>query len=335
MEPRIIHCSLKAEEMAGELRKQLMKALSPYSCPPVFFAPLKAGQLGLYDSKGGCIFLSDSLLSHDKSLMLQIALHEAAHHKAFILTGSPGHDDAFRSAARSLGAMEDYAKARISIKEGRNVLEKIRKLKALSGSPFEAESEAALRKVRQLMVTYSLEDGPSDSVCMCDLYSSRTRIATHMRTLCQIVSRQTGVFLVRVSENGISSIRAYGSHEELEVAIYLFSVLHEAVERQLKILRKENPQLYRGVTGTNSFYDGVLSTLQERLSADASEHALMLIHNENERKAKEIVFHDRSLRKTSSCHRFNQKVYESGRTFAKTLNVRRPLETGRSKLLPS
>ena len=61
----------------------------------------------------------------------------------------------------------------------------------------------------------------------------------------------------------------------------------------------------------------------------------MLIHNENERKAKEIVFHDRSLRKTSSCHRFNQKAYESGRAFAKTLSVRRPLKTGTSKLLPS
>ena len=231
MDRNILRYSRKANDTASKLMTDISSLLHEKGCsakcPPLFFAPIKERQLGLFSSESMCIFLSEDLLFCSYGEILQIALHECAHFLSFVRYGSLSHDEDFRKMCALLGTQEEYSRAHVSLRTRENVLEKVRKLKALSSSPFEAESQAALRKVRQLMASYAMDEDEKEEECIycTDLFTSASRMSYSCQIIARLAAMQTGAFIVQVRSGSSTSLRAYGSKAELEVTSYLADVL--------------------------------------------------------------------------------------------------------------
>lgn len=298
----------------------------------IFFAMLDGKKLGLFSTEPLCIFLSETLLDCDWDSCLQVALHEMAHYIAYARSGTLEHDSLFRQVCNELGVSQDFSKATVDIKIHSSLLEKVRKLKALSQSPFEAESQSAMRKVRLLMAQYSLEEEDDGEEVYCtDLFVAKA-ISNKMRVLASIARMETGIFtVVNHTANGQSRLTAYGKREEVEVASYLVEVLERAIDRELRARRTREPGLYYGITGTNSFYDGVLQAVRERIESekaegDAASKALVAVQKDNEERARRIVFSQTRLRMSYTRHSRNSKVYDQGHAFGQNLRINRPIE---------
>lgn len=318
---------LKYSRRSLEVSKRLREDLSP--CPPILFAELGGKTLGLYDSHDDVILISSGLTSMPYGTLRQIALHEKAHRLNWIVNGSLEHDAGFRELCRQLGVDEGYEKARVAISRHSGLVERIRKLKALGESPFEAESQAALAKVRFLMASYAIEDeegdDDGDSICMGDLWGPVGRMPYSVQVLSRIVQLHTGVFVVKEHLDGGTRLRAYGRRDEVEVALYLMDVLHNALEKELARRRALTPDLYYGVGGTNSFYAGVLAAMKERMEkhdGDRSEEkALTLAQADNEERARRIVFQDCRITRRSGKGRLNRAAYAGGQDYGSSLTI--------------
>ena len=141
---RIIYLySGRADSLSRRIEEDFTELVGPIH-PKVFFSPLTEGLLGLYESSRGCIFISDGLIRQPYDTVRQVAIHELAHWRNHVETGSLEHDASFRRWCRALGCDEDHSKARIAVIHRSGVIDKVRKLKSLSSSPFEAESQAAI-----------------------------------------------------------------------------------------------------------------------------------------------------------------------------------------------
>lgn len=336
---RIIYLySGRADSLSRRIEEDFTELVGPIH-PKVFFSPLTDGLLGLYESSRGCIFISDGLIRQPYDTVRQEAIHELAHWRNHVETGSLEHDASFRRWCRILGCDEDHSKARIAVIHRSGVIDKVRKLKSLSSSPFEAESQAAMRKVRQLVVQYSLEEAEEDdeeSICWCDLYQSSRRIASSRQRLCQMAALQTGVYLVQTRTVDTVGIRAYGRRGELEVASYLVDVLHSTIEQELKDRRRREPDKFRGVTGTNSFYDGVYTALRQRKEAEAGDdvgYALSVVERDNERLTRTLVYRDRKLVTRRTRHRYEPGTFEDGREFGHSIQIRKGVSKDRADTL--
>lgn len=316
---------LKYSRRSLEVSKRLREDLSP--CPPILFAELGGKTLGLYDSHDDVILISSGLTSMPYGTLRQIALHEKAHRLNWMVNGSLEHDAGFRELCRQLGVDEGYEKARVAISRHSGLVERIRKLKALGESPFEAESQSALAKVRSLMASYAIEDeeGDDDSICMGDLWGPVGRMPYSVQVLSRIVQLHTGVFVVKEHLDGGTRLRAYGRRDEVEVALYLMEVLHNALEKELARRRALTPDLYYGVGGTNSFYAGVLAAMKERMEkhdGDRSEEkALTLAQADNEERARRIVFQDCRITRRSGKGRLNRAAYAGGQDYGSSLTI--------------
>lgn len=344
MDRSILRYSRKANDTASKLAADISSLLIAKGfsgkCPPLFFAPLKEKQLGLFSSESMCIFLSEELLLCSYDEILQITLHECAHFLTFVKYGSLSHDEDFRKMCAAIGAQEEYSRAHVSLRTREGVLGKVRKLKALSSSPFEAESQSALRKVRQLMASYALDEEEKEEECIyyCDLFTSASRMSYPCQIIARLAAMQTGAFIVQVRSGSSTSLRAYGSKAELEVTSYLADVLEGAVRKELMKRRRENPSLYYGVTGSNSFYLGVYEALKSRFESssraeESAEKALVLRRDENERIVRDFVFSSTTLVKRKTSHRYTQSARDGGRDFGSHLSINPGLRKGSAEKL--
>ena len=327
MERMILRCSLRVRELSARLRKEAGKVLGSFDCPPVCFAMLSGNVLGQYCPQQNVICLSEALLDQSWDIVFHVMLHECAHFLNYRLNGSLAHDASFRKLCIKTGAGEDWGHSRVNLAKQQRIIDKVRKLKALSSSPFAAESEAALKKVRQLVASYSLEaEDDEESVYMCDLASSRSRISFKAAVLAGIVSDQTGIFVLKTHDQGSAVLRAFGTRDELEVAGYLYDVLENALERELKKERKSRPEL-RGASGTNNFYAGVRQALRERLEKERNDEqspakALMIISRDNEDRTRRIVYPDARITRRKARHIYNETAWKEGLSCGKRLQLR-------------
>lgn len=336
-------CSPRSAEIRKKLKEETASALRSagiYTVPytDILFAVLDEKKLGIFQAEGRVIILSEELLYSPFEEILQVALHECAHARQFQLSGTTAHDEEFRRICRQLGTEEGYDKAIIRRKQEKSVLEKIRKLEALSTSPFEAEAQAALLKARQLMAENHIEDGrdEDDLIYETDLYQGG-KVYKKQIALAQMVQKITGVYPITIHNDTFTGIRAYGSQEELEVASYLWDCLERSIDKALSHRRSENPWLFQGQQGTSNFYLGVLSAISEKYSQKAEEEnttALVRISDENARKAKRIVFPETRLSTRMIKYRRNEAVYNDGRGYGSRLEIRKGVGRGNRAALP-
>lgn len=329
-----------SEKLRADIEKKIASTGHKANISFLFFAPLSKDRLGQYSTESFAIFLSETLL--DKSSytqLLSISLHEAAHAVQFTEHGYTAHDNLFRDICNDLGVEDGYEKAKVEVSRQSKVLERIRKLEALSSSPFEAEAQNALLKARRLMTMNSLENSmeeSGDSIYETDLFEGG-RIYQKQKALARMVQAITGIFAITIHYEEFTGIRGYGSHEELEVASYLWDVLERSIDNELRKRRRENPIFFQGITASANFYLGAASSIIERYSdkkEEAATRQIVLIGERNREKAARIVFAEEHIRTRRSYYTRDDNAYNAGAAFGSKVEIRRPIrQDGRTKLL--
>lgn len=310
---------------------------SSYIYSDIFFAPLEKNKLGVFITSNCLIVLSEDILSLDYSLILSVALHEAAHAICYYESDKTEHDELFRSVCRALGAEEGFEKAHIDIKERESLLSKVKKLKALSLSPFEKEAQAALKKAQEMSIKYHLESERYDDerIWEADFITS-SRIARKYKILARIVSLISGVFVITVHLDEFDGLRCYGKRSDIQIALYLWDTLERTIDKKLREERKINPYLYKGQLGTTSFYLGVLSSIEERYRKIENKETtteIVRITNENKNLAMKLVFTNTRVTFGGSSIRQNTRVFDQGRNFGSKLEIRNGIDRKDENLL--
>ncbi len=284
---------LKAESASIERRAQKEFALRQPLYSAILFSPeLPERALGLFIQDSRIIVLSDELIkdSISQNYIKNIFLHELAHALEYAVKGSTsGHSADFHRYCSFLGVEPgfDRAKVKALIDKDAKRRDKIEKLLALSSSSFEEEAESAIRMAQKLMTESSYSDTEKEEKIYITVMAESGRISTGCAYLLNIVEKATGVFLVRSHSGSNSAIRAYGSLEEVEMAIYLYEYLDDAVDNEIKRLRKTGKKITR-----NDFIYGAYEKLEDRMSSTASDNsmAIVAINEKNRELATKLVF---------------------------------------------
>ncbi len=293
----------------------------------ILFSPLPSSKLGLFITESRLILLSERLLDNDTETILSIALHEVAHAVSFFETGSAEHDVRFREICRALGATEGFEKAKIDIRGQESVLARIKKLEALSSSPFEAEAQTAMTKARELAIKHHIDERRDDEERIWEAdFVIGGRISRKYKILARIVSLLTGVYVITVHLDGFDGLRCYGQKGDVEIAIYLWETLERTIDRKLREERARDARLYRGQVGTTSFYMGVLSSMEERYRRSENiedSKAIVRMSEESGSLAKKLVFSHARISSTRARVRQNEAVYRKGQEFGSRIEIRK------------
>ncbi len=304
----------------------------------ILFAPGLPGRaLGIFMEETGAIVLSDRLADRDIpfSYVKNIFLHELAHALERAAFGEcSGHGARFHSCCAFLGVEEGFDMARISerIEQRDHKKDKIRKLLALSSSPFREEAATAVEMAQRLMAE-NPEDGMGESTDSSRIYfavlEEAGRISSGASYLLNLTEKATGVFLVRSHEGTGSAVRAYGSLEEIELAIYLYGYLNSAIDSEIRRLRKEGQRITR-----TDFIYGACSGLMEKISSTASadSRAVMQLNRKNRELAEKLVFRNAKLRtERRSSHLSDRKSMQLGGSFASGLDMPKRIQQKKLK----
>ena len=319
----------KAESELTELGRSWERSLISKG---IIYAPLfsaliispspEGGRLGYFEAPSRLIVISEAVLdSASASDARSIMLHELAHALDYALHGFlSGHSPSFRECCRMLGLDPGFEKSRVrlSAAERNGRKDRIRKLLALSSSPFENEASEAIRKAKALMAKegIDLEEDSEERICMVPLHEGR-RFPFSIRMLLSYISETTGVYIVTSSCNGLKTAMAYGSLDEVEASIYLYDYLVSSSRREIAKLRGDGERIF-----SDSFLQGVIASLRERTADAGTDSALMVIRDGNMRKAKSIVFRDAKLRTTRTRSRGGDaSSYGRGRSFGSSLDI--------------
>ena len=272
--------------------------------------------------------IEDVLISNPED-MENIFLHELAHALDYSINGRlSGHSAGFRECCRILGVDPGFEKSRVrtGLGERKEKKDRIRKLLALSSSPFENESAEAIRKAKMLMAKdgITITDDKEERIYMVPLYTAK-RYPFSIRQLLSYISNTTGVYIVISEGREGKTAFAYGTLEETEASIYLYDYLIGAAECEIKRIRAEN-----GKVSKDSFLRGAIAVLSERTADEGIDNALIAIQSENMRLTKKIVFPETRIRLTTMrSHGGDAESYSKGRGFGSRLTVPSGIERRR------
>ena len=218
----------------------------------IFFVVFREkDRLGEFNTREHAILLSEDLIYQDFSVLKNVFLHEAAHAIDYALNGlrEAGHTPRFREYCAAIGVEEGFEKAKIKRKmdDEIKIKERMAKLMAMSSSPFENEAMVALSKARKLLLENSklinTEDKKEDKIYEVDLYEGG-RIPSYALRLGSFVGKATGVYILKVlGEANGSVVRAYGSLEEVEAALYLYGNLFSSLDGEIARLRNQGHKI--------------------------------------------------------------------------------------------
>ncbi len=243
------------------------------------------GYWGQWQPAFRSICLAEQLIRrHPWEVVLNVFRHEMAHQLVSSEKGDEkAHGVAFHRACERLGVPEEYRCAAgalpltsplpdpLAHDHTRALLEKVRKLLALSESANENEALLAMRKARELLARHRLPGGTGST-----LYCSRVinlklqRLAGHHRLLATILIDFFQVEVILATTFDSSACREFkcfdliGRPGQVKVAEYVFVFL---IGRLATLWRQHRREFKTsGVTGRNSFYLGVLKGFQEKLA---------------------------------------------------------------------
>lgn len=212
--------------------------------------------------------------------------HEMAHmivDKIFNMDDLNSHGEAFKKACKMLGI--DYSRT-ISPAELHNfdteyaekekIVRKIKKLVKLSESDSQSESEAALKKVHELMLQHNikfLETRKREDYFIRPVGPICKKIPTYMRTLAGLIREYYFVNTVLTYKGSGKMFEFFGSKENLDIAEYVFCCLLQQGESLWKSYRDKKKAEHgytRGLFSKVNFIDGVIDGYEKQLSAESN-----------------------------------------------------------------
>lgn len=370
----------------GRLKKswlrQLQRAYQGLAAP--FQPALKPASLGLMSGKKAwgrwsererTILISEELIiKHPWSAVEGILGHEIIHQAVSELGGpaarqEPPHGPSFQRFGIERGLHPFYLSASVDLAEtcpeplpGRDesgpedksaqVMEKVRKLLALSNSPVLAEAQAAMNAAARLMARHNLDlldeapDNREYEYRTVELEGNRIQIRSTL--IAGILGRHFFVQCIFTSgydalhDKEIKCMELLGRPENTRLAEHVHHFLMERTESLWREYYRNNRG--GGLVARNSFIIGLLQAFDQKLDEAAAAStdlgggeegfsALVLAKDQGlkqffKRRYPHVV-HKRSGRR-----RYNPEAGSAGEAAGRALNLNRPVEktAGRSEI---
>lgn len=252
-------------------------------------------RLGYFDSRTYELGLSKKLMyqAHDKVLK-NVIRHELAHFLAFIIYGPRViHGEEFKSICRNYGWGTEVQQAYGNVVlenekiEGdlktEKLLERLKKLLALTSSDNSHERELATLKANQLLLEHNLDMTRQTNTEDETVYVKRVLEATRKQTKHSAIYEILKTFFVSPvfnHGNGIFYLEVIGDKTSVELADYVAHFLNHELEVMWKEVKKKNPT-FKSIAAKNSFFRGVSKGYvekiesQKKMSAQSFELALI------------------------------------------------------------
>lgn len=230
------------------------------------------------------------VLNHGWDATINVLKHEMAHQicdEYFDNHGAP-HDSRFRQACVMLGLPEEFSRARLAPacfqapmaaaahgddRRGR-LIEKVRKVLALSQSANEHEARLALEMAVRIMNRHELEraevERPLDKVTYRIISLARQRVQLYQRLIASLLSRHFNVRLIhsRTYDPEVDAVyrsfEIFGRRDYVEIAEYCYHFLENRLAALWHAHRQGLAGVARGLK--NSYYCGVLQGFEQNLT---------------------------------------------------------------------
>ena len=313
---------------------------------PVILLSDSATYLGRWHSQTRLLELSRALVLERSWLeVLSVLEHEMAHQfvdEVLQVRGESAHGETFRRVcaergidARAAGAPTvDPAAPSIDPSADR-ILERIRKLLALAGSPNQHEAEIAMRKAHELMLRHNVEATATRAERnyevrhLGDPHKRGTRVDSDVAGLLSefffVKVIRVPVYLPRDGKSG-KVYEIAGTHANVEMASHVYAFLLATAER----LWNENRHDTRVRNGRDrlAYQSGVVGGFREKLLSERvglNQTGLVWVGDgELDR-----FYHARHPRITT--HRHSVRIngaHAAGREAGRTVVLHKPVEHG-------
>lgn len=226
-------------------------------------------RLGYYNPSLNQIIISSVLLPEALRVEREgVFLHEFAHFVDYRYNGKSSHGKDFHTICKRIGVVEGFDKAVAKVRGFESVRSKaeskMKKLMALSSSPFEAEAKSAFEKAQKLCKQFSLDFLLKDEVN--ELFgfhdASCKRLSLWKSSLAMFVSSITGAFpVISPTGSGNKAVHFYGSREQVESSLYLWLYFVENFDKKY---RENKENLTR--QDKTSFYLSMIKAVKDNLN---------------------------------------------------------------------
>jgi len=273
------------------------------SVPPVSLGLMKSDRLwGRWLERERRLVLSEELLTGQPwPAALGILAHETIHQLVGDLTpaetrrGQRPHGPSFQALGTRLGVDPFYLKPVVDLRgpcprpwpangaeelpdRGRQVLEKVRKLLALSGSPVAAEAQAAMSAAARLLARHNLdlaEAGAERGLECLRIPLAVRRLDRRLTLISHILGRHFFVKTIFVpgydprTDRESLDLEVLGRPENVRLSEHICHFLLERAETLWRDYQRRHPG--GGLAARHSFINGLLTGFDRKLEAGAAE----------------------------------------------------------------
>ncbi|MBY0413866.1 MAG: SprT-like domain-containing protein [Bdellovibrionales bacterium] len=244
-------------------------------------------RLGYFDSRTYELGLSKKLMYQAKADVLKnIIRHELAHFVAYILHGNHVmHGEEFKNICRRYGwdREVELAYGNVALENDKiegdlkteKLLERLKKLLALTSSDNPHERELATLKANQLLLEHNLDltrqAGQDDET----VYVKRVLEATRKQTKHVVIYEILKTFFVSPVFNhgrGVFYLEVIGDKTSVELAEYVAHFLNLELDNMWKEAKKKNPT-FKNIAAKNSFLRGVSKGYVEKIEGQKKKSA--------------------------------------------------------------
>jgi hypothetical protein len=248
---------------------------------------------GEWDPGVRTIKISGNLIrEHSWDVTLNVFKHEMAHQIVTERFGAvDGHGPVFKQACAMIGVPDPFTKssgdipgileeidAREAATENTRMLEKVRKLLSLAGSPNENEALLAMQKANQLIEKYNIErieQNRTAGYAYAIINHKKKRIENYQRRICSILQEHFFVDVIYsnlydpISGETHRTIELLGTTENVQIADYLYHFLMNQMERLWKSYQRKKTKTVP--KNKRSYRLGVLKGFHDKLDKQAAE----------------------------------------------------------------
>lgn len=257
--------------------------------PPILTISMNTKQMGSWSAVDRTLTLSHYLIAeYPWATTLQVLKHEMAHQICSEINGreDAGHGSLFREACARLGldpafhrssadlaeGLQAMPPGSTSTRQGRHIIDKVRKLLALGGSDNEHEAALAVRRATELLARHRLDFEALAEEAKLEHRTINTGIQTlpaHRRTICAILEACFSVRVICASlydphkNVSLRTIEVLGREEQVAIAEHCYHFL----ENRLQTLWNKNRSSFTGSgrIAKKSYYLGLLAGFRQTL----------------------------------------------------------------------
>lgn len=257
--------------------------------PPILTLNDNSRQLGCWSATDRSLSLSRHLIAnHPWNLTLRVLKHEIAHQICSELhhREDAGHGPLFRQACTLIGLEAPFHRASADLAEGietlpatsaaseqgRQIIDKVRKLLALGSSDNEHEAALAMRRAGELLDRHRLDfDALAEDQALVHrtIDTGQQTLPAHRKSICSLLE---SCFAVRVicsslyqphGDRSFATIELLGREEQVAIAEHCYHFL----ENRLQTLWQKNRASFggNGRIAKKSYYLGLLAGFRQTL----------------------------------------------------------------------